>query len=152
MTERHVVTALPGQGHTATFTEDDGTTSTAPVIGWLVWDDGDVEAITSDGLGFVNYASTGVIITARGEPLPTPRPTFEHPSPARERLAQLIEGTFTGTDFTKAEVLATVRELDRGPLGKAMPRSVFYESWAYLESEGVLVRNDDSRHSWVAAC
>jgi hypothetical protein len=154
MTDRRIVTALPGQGHTATFTEDDGTTSTAPVIGWLVWDDGDVEAITSDGLGFVNYASTGggvnVLVTAPGEALPVP-PTFLHAPPARERLAQLIEGTFTGTDFSRGEAFAAVQKLDRGPRGKPMSRSQFMDALGRLEADCLVVRNEDRRYHWAAA-
>jgi AAA domain/Bifunctional DNA primase/polymerase, N-terminal len=64
-------------------------------------------------------------------------------SPARDRLAALLFRVFSaGVGATKAEMWAVVREQDRGPRGRPMGRTVFYEAWDKLEAGGHIVWHD----------
>lgn len=90
------------------------------------------------------------VLVASGTPGPGPfaeqDPLVDEMSPARDRLVKWIYEIFRdGRGGTKSEILAVVKERDRGPTGKPMARSQFNREWGILEKAKILVPQGGSR-------
>lgn len=80
------------------------------------------------------------------EPFTEAEPTIDEQSSTRDRLVKWIYLGFNhGSGGTKAEIWAYARERDRGPKGKPMSKSQFYEVWGRLEADEVLAEGDGKR-------
>lgn len=84
--------------------------------------------------------------TEGADPFVEDEPAVDEQSPARDRLVKWIfQGFNHGRGGTKAEIWAYARERDRGPKGKPMSKSQFYEVWGRLEADEVLVPEGKNR-------
>jgi hypothetical protein len=102
----------------------------------------DREDFSPISLDLVTVGESAVLIAA-GTDQPFEETGVNENSSIRDRVAKWIHVTFSkGFGATKPEVWNVVHERDRGPNGKPMAKSKFYEAWAKLEAEGVLIVED----------
>lgn len=52
----HIIQIIPGGDWKVRYKEDDGQTTTAPVVAWALLDDGSVEPLDVDRNGLVDFA------------------------------------------------------------------------------------------------
>lgn len=90
------------------------------------------------------------VLVGVGTDKPFEQTEVDENSTLRDRVAKWLHLTFRhGNGATKAEVWGAVRERDRGPNGKPMSRSKFYEAWSKLEGEEVIISEEtDAGKRW----
>lgn len=110
----------------------------------------DREDFSPISLDLVSEGESAVIVAA-GTDKPFERSGVDEKSPIRDRVAKWVHLTFRhGNGATKGEVWTVVKERDRGPEGKPMSRSKFYEAWGRLEADEVLLCEEtDAGKRWT---